>query len=56
MLESLVRQELIQAIGTGLAGTAEWAAVTERLGLLAVLAILAFGWSASAFRNYQRSM
>ncbi|WP_068270695.1 ABC transporter permease [Aldersonia kunmingensis] len=41
---------------TGLAGTAELRAVTERLGLLAMLAMLAFGWSVSAFRNYQRSM
>lgn len=41
---------------TGLAGTQQWSAVAERLGLLALLAALAFGWAVSAFRNYQRSM
>ncbi|MBD0323923.1 MAG: ABC transporter permease [Aldersonia sp.] len=40
----------------GLAGTQDWSAVAQRLGLLAHLAALAFGCAVSAFRKYQRSM
>ncbi|MCX5043941.1 ABC transporter permease [Aldersonia sp. NBC_00410] len=39
----------------GLAGTHDWTEIAWRMGLLTVLAALAFGWAISAFRSYQRT-